>query len=627
MEVLRLRLHRAALAAAMAVAPLVAAAQADKPQPVKNPYWGVTLFDFYQERYFSAVTGLMASQHFQRVPLHADEAEILRGGLLLSYGLHEEAGRIFAALIDRGAPPSVRDRAWYFLAKIRYQRGLPRQAEAALDRVQGKLPAELEDDRGLLAAQLKMARGDFAAAAALLAALPPASPGAPYARFNLGVALIKSGDVAGGSKVLDELGTTPAASEEVRSLRDKANVALGFAALQAQRADDARSALERVRLSGLHANKALLGFGWAAAAKKEPQQALLSWTELAGRDVGDAAVLEARIAVPYALAELGAFGSSLEGYQRAIDTFAHESAALDESIAAIRAGRFVEALVDRNAADQMGWFWNLDKLPTLPHPGHTGQLLATHEMQEALKNLRDLQFLARNLQDWADHLGVYGDMLQHRSRGYADRLPQVRARAGEIPLQALRQRRDGLAAEFERAEREQDGVAFATANERELMARLAQVRAMIGQWGSDPQAGAARERARLAGGAMTWQLAQAYPARLWEAKKALKGTDAALAEAQARDAALAAAQREEPLRLKAFGERIGELDRRIRALIPQVAALGREQQAQVQELAVAELTRQKDRLAVYTTQARFAVAQLYDRAKMAQDSGGDRAKK
>jgi hypothetical protein len=623
----RPRLRSAALVAVLVAAPLLAAAQAGKPAPVKEPYWGAILFDYYQERYFTAITGLMASQHFDRVPLHADEAEILRGGLLLSYGLHEEAGRIFAALIDKGAAPSVRDRAWYFLAKIRYQRGLPQQAEAALDRVQGQLPAEVEDDRGLLAAQLMMARSDFAGAAAMLQALPRTSGGTPYALYNLGVALIKSGDTTGGARVLNQLGTTPAPTEEIRSLRDKTNVALGFAALQDQRADDARAALARVRLNGLHSNKALLGFGWAAAAKKDTRQALVSWSELAGRDIGDSAVLEARIAVPYALAELGALGSSLEGYQLAIDTFARESAALDDSIGAIRAGKFVQALVDKNAPDQMGWFWNLDQLPVLPHAGHISQLLATHEMQEALKNLRDLQFLARNLQDWADNLGVYGDMLQHRAKGYADTLPQVRARAGELPLAAMQRQRDALAAEFARAEREQDATAFANARERELIARLAQVQAAIATLGNDPEAATAHERARLAGGALTWNLAQDYPARLWDARKALKGTDEALSEAQQRDTALAAAQRDEPARLKAFGLRIDELHRRIRTLIPQVAALGREQQAQVQELAVAELTRQKERLAVYTTQARFAVAQLFDRAKLAQDSGGDRVGK
>ena len=55
-------------------------------------------------------------------------------------------------------------------------------------------------------------------------------------------------------------------------------------------------------------------------------------------------------------------------------------------------------------------------------------------------------------------------------------------------------------------------------------------------------------------------------------------------------------------------------------MMPRVAALTQEQQGEVQELAVAELTRQKERLAAYATQARFAVAQLYDRATSARDA-------
>ena len=59
---------------------------------MKDPHYGDALFNFYQQHYFTSLTGLMVSQHFGRVPQHADEAEILRGGLLLSYGLHREAG-------------------------------------------------------------------------------------------------------------------------------------------------------------------------------------------------------------------------------------------------------------------------------------------------------------------------------------------------------------------------------------------------------------------------------------------------------------------------------------------------------------------------------------------------------
>ncbi|HEY9024684.1 MAG TPA: hypothetical protein VIP05_10300, partial [Burkholderiaceae bacterium] len=112
----------------------------------------------------------------------------------------------------------------------------------------------------------------------------------------------------------------------------------------------------------------------------------------------------------------------------------------------------------------------------------------------------------------------------------------------------------------------------------------------------------------------TWQLAQDFPARVWDAKKDLTAIDAQIEHAQRLDAELAQAQRDEPARFERFGKRIAALTPLLDVMIPRVAALSKEQQGVVQDIAVAALTQQKERLAVYTTQARFAVAQLYDRA-------------
>ena len=615
----------AALAALLPAGSALAAEPLSPQRVVKDPHYGDTLFHFFQDHYFTSITTLMTSQHFDRVPAHADEAEVLRGGLLLSYGLHREAGQIFTQLIEKGASPKVRDRAWYYLAKIRYQRGFLAEAEQAIDRVENHLPPELEDDRGLLKANLLMARGDHAGAATVLNGMARRPGAGQYARFNLGVALVRSGDTAGGSALLDEIGRAPQPNEEFRTLRDKANVALGFAALQDERAEAARGYLERVRLESLHANKALLGFGWAAAALKQPGKALVPWTELAQRDDSDSAVLEGRIALPYAYAELGALGQALERYNEAIAAYDREGAHLNESIAAIRAGKLVEGLIDRNPGDEMGWFWTLRELPELPHAGHLAQVLAEHEFQEAFKNYRDLRFLSNNLQHWADNLGVFGDMLANRRQAFAQRLTQVQAsaKANESGLDAVQRRRDTLAGDVERAESQADGVAFADARQRELQVRIDGVRAALKEQGSDPQFATAPDRVRLAAGALSWQLAQDYPARVWEAKKALQTIDSELAEARRRDTALAQAQRDEPARFGKFDGRIAELDRRIQVLIPRVAALSREQQQVVQDIAVAALTRQQERLTAYLTQARFAVAQLHDRATLAKEA--DRA--
>jgi hypothetical protein len=620
-----LALAAAGLAAPAALAADVKAA-ATRPAGgvIQDPHYGDTLFHFYQSKYFTSITSLMVSQHFERVPQHADEAEVLRGGLMLSYGLHREAGEIFARLIEQGAPPPVRDRAWYYLAKIRYQRGEPAEAEAALARIEGALPGELQEDRVLLQAHLLMARDDHAGAAAVLAALGEASEASRYARFNLAVARVRAGEGAAGRTLLERLGTAPAADEEQRSLRDKANLALGFAALREERAADASTALQRVRLNGLHANKALLGFGWTAAVRKQPREALVPWSELVQRDPSDPAVLEARIAIAHAHAEIGALGQALQGYEQALAAYEREAQALDDSITAIRSGRLLEALAQKNPGSEMGWFWQIRELPDLPHPAHLTQVLAEHEFQEAFKNYRDLLFLGRNLAHWADNLGTFGDMLANRRQAYAERLPQVRQRAQGLDLGSLAQRRDAAAAELERVQSQADAAALASPREREWLALVQQGKATLAATPESPAAAQARERLRLASGALTWQLATAFPDRVWEAKKSLRTIDQALAQARERDAALQRAQQDEPKRLEGFGGRITGLDQRIKVLIPRVAALTGEQQVAVQDIAVAALERQKERLALYAGQARYAMAQLYDHATVARKE--DRAR-
>ncbi len=602
---------------------------AGKPVTVQAPHHGAVLFNFYQSKIFSATTGLMTSQHFDRLRPHDDDAEVLRGGMLLSWGMHREAEAVFTRLIDRTVTPAVRDRAWFFLAKLRFQRGLEGDAQAALDRIGDALPADLADDRALLRAYMLMARGEDAAAAEGLRALVPLAdagkPGAtapsPYLRFNLGVALVRAGDALAGRALLESLGTAPAADEEARSLRDQANVALGFAALKDGRHDDARAALERVRLHGLHSNKALLGFGWAAASAKDHEAALVPWRELAARessDAGGAAVLEARLAVPFALAELGARAQAMRGYEDALASFDAEHAALETSIDHVRRDGFLAALSRDGDRDglEMGWLWQVRSLPELPHRGHLATVIAGHEFQEAYKTWRDLGFLEANLDEWAGKLASFADMLAVRRKAYADALPGVRKQASGIDLDALAKRRDALTAEVQRVQDATDVQALADADDRALLDRIAQARRTVDAL-STTDAEHARERLRLAEGAMQWRMTQAWPLRLWALRKAMATIEREFEQARARDAALAQAQRVEPARFDAFAQRIAALDARLKALIPQVAALRGQQRQATQAVAVRALEAEQQRLAIYARQARYAIAQLYDQAAVA----------
>ncbi|MCP5287287.1 MAG: hypothetical protein H6933_20550 [Burkholderiaceae bacterium] len=593
-------------------------AQPSKPGPVQAPFWGDALFHVYQGKTFSALTTLMASQRFGRVAPHADEAEATRGGLLLAYGLHREAEAVFTALAERGTTAALRDKAWFHLARIRWQRGLPAEADAALASVAGPLDAELETDRQLLAAQVRLALGDPAGAAARLQALAEDAEGTPYARYNLGVALLEGQRRADGRNWLDRLGQMPVTTrppEERRALRDKANLTLGFDALRHGEPASARQALERVRLNGPFANPALLAFGWAALEDKAPRQALVPWQELLQRNPSDPAVLEARLAVPHALVELKADAAAVHGYIDALAAYTTEAQALAATITALQGGALVDTLIAGNPGADLGWGWTAETLPAdLPHRAQLAPVLATHAWQSALKDQRDLRFFLQHLGRWQRDLQSFDTMLATREQRFAAMLPAARDTRLADTQGHLAKERAALTGALDTA----DARTLADERERGLIERLERAQRTLAALPDDDNGRALRERVRRVASALEWQLSLAVPERRWAARKALREIEAELARSAERMATLQAAQRDEPQRFAGFAERIAALRARIATLLPQVAALQAEQQTELQAVAIRHLQDQQARLAEYTTQARFALARLQDPATLAQ---------
>jgi len=221
---------------ALLLSPVVAAAGERDGIVVQDPHYGEVLFYFYQQDYFNALAHLDASRAQGRVASHEAEAELLQGGLMLSWGQHEQAGKIFERLLNDSSDPSVRNRTWFYLGKVRYQRGYIDAARRAFESISAPLALELEAERYNLLARIYMDQGQFAQAIELLANWEGPAIWMVYARYNMGVALVRAGQLDMGASVLNALGTMEigdSADEELLGLRDRANLALGFAYLQA----------------------------------------------------------------------------------------------------------------------------------------------------------------------------------------------------------------------------------------------------------------------------------------------------------------------------------------------------------------------------------------------------------
>ena len=165
----RLTIAAAIVAAAVTAAP-VEARHKDEGIVVQDLAYGEVLFDFFQDDYFDALTRLLAAEQRNEIPHHEAEAELMLGGLYLSYGEHRLAGEIFERVLAKSVDPALNDRCWFFLAKIWHERGYQPEAEAALGRITGALPQDLEQQRQMLTAEVLMSQGRFADALAALEA-------------------------------------------------------------------------------------------------------------------------------------------------------------------------------------------------------------------------------------------------------------------------------------------------------------------------------------------------------------------------------------------------------------------------------------------------------------------------
>jgi len=588
------------------------------PTTIRDLYYGDVLFYFYQDDYFNALTRLRAAQVGNRVAHHADEAELLLGGLYLSYGQHLEAGAIFERLLKPDAPLSVRNRAWFYLGKVWYQRGYAAQAEGALRKVEGELPPRLEAEKRNLLAQVLIQQGRFDDAIALLNGWRGPPDWTAFAQFNLGVALVRKGRLGDAAAMLDAVGRLESADEELLALRDKANLALGYAYLQAEQPQSAKPILQRVRLQGPQSSKALLGVGWAESSEERYREALVPWMELHGRNLLDAAVQESYLAVPFAFAKLDANSQAAEYYSTAIRSYADETSRIDESIAAIQSGRLLETLVAHDREGRYGWFWQLEILPDAPESRYLYHLLAGHEFQEGLKNYRDLGFMQRNLEEWDRSLEAFGDMIDTRRAAYDERLPKIDASLAREDPEALAQTRVELESRLNAAERAGDFAALGTAREQEMWATIHALEDGLAAQPDDSSLDPMRDKVRLLRGVLYWQLNESYKARIWTTRRSLRELDAALKQMEKRWLLVQQARRNMPNNTEAFATRVAALTPRIEALGARLAAAGRAQGEYLAAIAVDELETQKERLASYQLQARFALATIYDRAANAE---------
>ena len=590
-----------------------------KPQQVLDLHYGEVLFHFYQQDYFTAISRLMVAQQQRLLQHHHEESELLLGGLQLSYGMPDEAERRFDRLLDGDTDAQLRNRIWYYLTKISYQRGHYRRAMEKLERIDEPDEETIEAELALLNANLHMAVGENADAAEVLKKTRAADGWEEYLQINRGIALLRAGDLEEGKKTLDKLGKEKARDEELRTLRDRANLGLGYELLRAGQAEQARKYLNRVRLQGPFKQAALLGAGWADAERGDYKQALTPWLALLELASYEAPVQEAQLAVPYAFAQLGDSQRAIYFYEQAIDYFDEEQRQLDAAIQDTQSGVLLSLLSQTDTGISGGWLHDTPTLENVPSGRYLVDVLSAHNFQEPLKDYRDLGYLQHLLNLWLDNIKLYYDMVDARRLAYQQRAPLIRERLEKQEAKALYQRWRDFQSLTQAQHGSGDPLDLATGKEKLQWRTLRKIQVTLANLPPEPRHTNMLAKARWLQGILYWQIQADYKARLWDVEKQLQGLKETVADAVDKHQNVSDALDNVQVGFDGYDRRIEAMRQRILSLLPRIQASRDSASEQLQRLALRELETRRERLASYRIQARYALARSYD--LIAQQSG------
>ena len=232
--------------------------------------------------------------------------------------------------------------------------------------------------------------------------------------------------------------------------------------------------------------------------------------------------------------------------------------------------------------------------------------------RKGLKNYRDLNYLYSNLDTWQQNVDVYANMLETRKQAYAERLPRVEETLARADLDGMVAAKLEFDSTLNNIEQSHDWLALATRDEFEMWGEITSLERTPALAADIPEAAEVRDKIQLLKGVLQWQLEQEFKDRLWRIRRHLKEAGEALVLTQRSRRQIDETMRNEPLRFAAMNDRVYGLAPRIESMKIRVEDSLADQRAFLQSIAVGELQAQKQRLEVYTVQAQFALAAIYD---------------
>lgn len=431
-------------------------------QQAQDLRYGHVLYEYHQGNFFEALTALNVAKKGKKITGHGDHPLLVEGGLMLAYGMVEEAKSVFESLLREQISPNDKNKAWYYLGKIFFLMGDDQQALDSFENVSFarfmKEQKPLMYDLSYMKAQI-FGRNDSLDKAEQrrlvgqeMSLMNPRSIWHQYLQYNAAISLLEQAQTDNSEqfttlgikalhKLADDLATQSTKAhqdiihewragkskvEEYTSdvlnvlleritLRDQSLLTLGQLYLQAGDNQSAFDALKEVRKGSALSDQALFAYSVAATNLGEHGLALEALNKLKDRPLFTPWLQQVPYALAYLYEQMSEPQLALQAYRAAVthyETLANEletkQAALDEETV-IAAMNLPLPIGDQSLENDA-----YGMLPVEPKDFNFAYLMSSEVFQRQLSELHEIYQLQNALQGWADQLDSFDTMMATR---------------------------------------------------------------------------------------------------------------------------------------------------------------------------------------------------------------------
>jgi len=598
----------------------------------------------YQREQLVDISQLLVAGRLADAPLSKDETDVVLADLYLAVGLPKPAEKLLLG-VD-GKRTAAPKHSWLAAARYLYHRGYIDEAHQALAKLQDIPSGELQTQRDSLAALVQLAKGNDDAAIATLRAATGQGKQLELDRYNLGLALLDKGNTKAGLATLDEInnpsrsaanylyksklwseinkqeklsGQSPAVTRWLQTsfndfLKALAAVNLNQAWLDHGHTDLTATALQDIGTDSPYSNYALLDKGWIDFLQGDGHQALANWLPLSKRDVSDAAVQEGMLAVAYTYYRSRDYTQAASHFQHAADAYQKELARIQAARPALSDGNYLKALLDANPGNkEYDSGWRPRTLPTSPITSYLLPTLISHRFVEGLKNYRDLLITRDILTTAGTDMEASLDLLARQREISTGRRDVKKETYKRLDPNVLLAKIKKTQTDLDKAERQHDVMAFATAEQVQLLKSLNNAETLLARLKDYiVDNDVLHAKYQLLRGLMIWDLTEQYPTRLQEVTQQLRDLENTVDKYASNPQQLNASSAQVDSALTKRENAYKALRAKQAALQSTTGTLIEQQRKHLETLLLQGLERAENRLNDYLMQARLGTAETSD---------------